>query len=242
MFFNDIIDYEVPNNYNNLSDDLKKKHNMKYLIQKIFELSVYENLQHVLILEKIYYNNELIGCIFKDLKCPDGNIIVVFRGTYTLNQLKKEIKFKSSIFKEGYSHSGVLEIYEKAKIKNMVLKYLNINTKLIIGGYSLGGTLSTLLGIDLYSIIPNESFSIYLFATPKIYTGNFLYKIKNVYNIQNTSDIIINIYMTALPFLNKINYDNLGDLYLFTENTSCYYNNHSIFTYFNNINNLKKIL
>jgi hypothetical protein len=215
---------------------MNEKTKMKFSLRNILDLNVNGLLYN---LEPIYkfidyvtLNGYKIGCIIDD---GYKTIWTFLLGTKRIDQVKKELDFKyiSLNYKNKTikCHKGIYEMYKNSDLSKKIRKYTSLlpNRKLIISGYSIGGCLALLEGINF-----NNKVQIYTFGSP-IFSKGIVNK--NIRNIQNTLDIVPNIF-NILSLTGK-HYEPAGKIYSFSYDAGCYKLNHSLITYFNYVDSLR---
>lgn len=211
----------------NLTTERKSK--MKYIIEQIYYLSANNKLQNSI--KELYFKNKIIGSIAILKSVQDIPVVfVILRGTYTIEQIKNEVKFKEVKYKNGMCHNGILEVYRECGLKDTINAIMTSNNdyELIVGGYSLGGALGCLLSLDIEHF--SERTEYFFFGTPKICNINITSQ-NRIFNIQNTNDIISNYNIFPLFLLTKFSSD-IGKVFRFTNKQKNYFINHSLKTYY----------
>lgn len=228
-------EYDVILNKRFTNTELNSLENrIKFSIRVILDLAINKdhinNLENEFIIKDfIYSNGDEMGVILEN--SVTNKIWILFRGTYKSWQLKEEIKFIEESYYNGICHKGFLNIYKSLKLKDFILK--NPNKSFIVAGHSLGGALASLLSIDLH--LAGRTYETYIFGSPRICSGNITSLNLNIYNIQNVNDVIPNAYLYLFPFIKKITFDNFGKSYYYDSEEGCSLKNHSLISYYNNI-------
>lgn len=159
--------------------------------------------------------------------------VIIFKGTYTKNEVKEETKISQIKYKNGYCHKGFVYIYKNLNI-DFIISLLNKNRFVYIAGHSLGAVLATFLSLDLDDM--GFNYQTYIFGSPKICNSDLTQRRLNLYNFQNTSDLISNIFISLNIFTGE-NREHFNNIILFTDNYNCIINNHSLTTYYKWIKN-----
>lgn len=213
---------------------------MIYLIHLVYSDIKPKN---IIPLQKIEYDNTLFGYILLDK--INNNIYIVFRGTIDINDALYDIKTHQIKYDEygGKVEKGFFCLYKK--IRNQI----NINNEqynnIIITGHSLGGAIALLCGSEL--IKRGKKVDIYTYGCPHVFDNIAMQEINKklqntgsrIFRIQNSCDIIPNFPLPITISFTRYIYVPIGKLYEFTDNRLSYYNNHSIITYNDNINNIE---
>jgi hypothetical protein len=186
----------------------------------------------------------------EDPQLPIGIIInrniVVFRGTKTYNDLKKDITFEQVNIDGLYMvHKGFYELYRS--IKDDILKNLDFSQDIYVVGHSLGCGLSILLTYDL--VYKNINVNTLLVAPPKVGNQDFAdYIDKNkknrVVSIINLADLVPAFPFSYMVYEEKsYQYSHCGNILSFNQLGKSISDCHSVYTYFTflyNIQNSKK--
>lgn len=197
------------------------------------------------LLDKVYnyQENPVFGIITKDKL---NTIWIAFRGTDNIVefiedamfwQKEDQIELVTSKNISVKCHAGFLKVYKKFReqIINTVQGYQNI----VITGYSLGGAIAILLGLDL-SLFKNVV--VYTFASPMVGDKAFselVDKSVRVYRYINSCDVVHNLPSAVSPnflFPNfPFMYQQCGTPIMFTDNWLSVINNHYISVFTKNV-------
>jgi predicted lipase len=229
----------------------------KFAVELISRLIVYKNEEITLppeieLLKKVYNydENPVFGIVAKD---KSDTVWIAFRGTDNIIELIEDAMYRQKTFigdqtqllnmRRGMNpnakcHSGFLSIYQRFReeIKEVINNYTNI----VISGYSLGGAVATIAGLDIaYNL--GKSAVVYTFASPMVGNKEFAEQVDStvsVYRHINTCDIVHNLPNSVSPnFLcpsHPIMYQHCGIPIVFTDNWFSIANNHYITVYKNN--------
>jgi predicted lipase len=173
-------------------------------------------------------------------------LVLVFTATYNDELVVVDLDFREKDVTQigNYipgirAHGGFWTLYQSIQqnLLDLLNKYYNNDTQLIITGLSLGGAMSTICALDLWnrkldSEIKNMVH--YSFASPRVFNviGSWYYDYLNMnsYRIQNDSDVI-----TDLPFSLMIvsedplvveDFEHVNTKICYNLNLGSYYNNH----------------
>jgi hypothetical protein len=164
-------------------------------------------------------------------------MILCFTSTYTnslflvdVNYLHQDLTNINNTCKGFKIHGGFLSFYQgfRDKMFDLINKYHNDKTKLFISGFSLGGAISTLAALDLYSYNGIH----YSFASPRIFNiigANHFDSLKiPSYRIYNDSDIVPSLPFPIMLSSSLIIQDfmHIGKSIPFNDNIGDYYDNH----------------
>lgn len=123
-------------------------------------------------------------------------------------------------------HKGIYNSYRAVRplLLQILSRYLNTNTQLVITGHSLGGGLSQICTLDLAYYAPIH----YSFAAPLIFNRvgyeAFSKFVRYSYRIANLSDLVV---LCPLPVMsNKNAFYHVGQLIYFQRNYGVYLSNH----------------
>ena len=131
-------------------------------------------------------------------------IFFVFRGTDdTITDIKNNLKFWKTYYKDFKVHCGFLNVYNKLKSQLEVdIAYAKTSQKHIVYcGHSLGGAIATLLCID---ILPN---TLITFGCPRVATGkHFIEYMAQISNKRyvNKGDIISGLPQCFLGYTHHV--------------------------------------
>lgn len=201
---------------------------------------------------------------------PDA-IWIIFRGTQTPSEWKQDLEFKqendffdstkpnsfeqvvldfsiSDDNKKPNVHKGFIDSY--MNFRKLLLDTLTkINpkkqTKIIIGGHSLGAAVSTIIGADIKNMGYNTA--VYNFASPRVGDQNFCEFINNInlplFRIVNNSDIVPTMPAPVTPnftdYKNPYQYVHCGKQFSFTNNWLSVLNNHLMPVYITGLIEMK---
>lgn len=199
----------------------------------------------IILKENIFYCNKVLCSVYED---KNNNIWIIIRGTASHDEIKNDMEISQKKYSTDVKynkikcHTGFLKIYNN--IKPELMKILNNKKKInniYCYGHSLGGSVISLLSLDLYDFLKNKSESLIIFTSGAPRTCNVEFKnliekreIK-LYHLENSSDFMLHISLPLIIYGNKIyNYEYSGKRVIFTDNNNCVAINHSITTYFNN--------
>lgn len=173
----------------------------------------------------------------------DMNICVLaFTGTYNrmltysdmaYNQMEPKTIYN---YCNGmYAHGGFLSLYRGIQIQllDLLNKYINGKTQILITGFSMGGATSTLASLDLYkrklengTILDNIRF--YSFASPRVLNnvGAKYYNSLDIptYRLVNDSDVVTAVPGPIMPITQD--FTHVGDGITFNDNMLNLYDNH----------------
>ena len=187
----------------------------------------------------------------------EKELVIVMRGTDTFIEWLKDFEFllSESLIKNcnGKIEHGFSDLYTSLKtinnteilLKDKISLYIENGTAttITVCGHSLGGALSTLVGLDISlntsGIVP----SIYTFASPKVGNSDFVNlfnkTISNSYRIVNDNDLIPEVPLKLL------NYRHVDSNFVLTSKQNNTKDNvvanHHITTYIELISELLKI-
>lgn len=201
---------------------------------------------------------------------PDA-IWIIFRGTQTPSEWKQDLDFnqennffdstKPKSFEQVTLDFGVSDDNKNPNVhKGFVDAYMNFRkllldtltkinpkkeTKIIIGGYSLGAAVSTIVGADLKNM--GYSSAIYNFASPRVGDQNFCDFINDInlplFRIVNNSDIVPTMPAPVTPnftdYKNPYQYVHCGKQFSFTHNWLSVLNNHLMPVYMTGLIEMK---
>lgn len=180
----------------------------------------------------IDFKDPIIGIVF--LCTLTNTLYILFRGTLTFGEWKKDFEFNqsklcclnSNNFFKGYNpnilvHKGFLNVFTsiESSLNDCLLisqKGFNVN-KVIISGHSLGGALASLTSfyIATHQIYKTLEIQCFTFGKPRV--GNIEYSdkintIKNLdfYRIENENDTV-----TQLPLASTPNFENPTKPFIF---------------------------
>ena len=194
----------------------------------------------------------LFGVIFSN----DDIAYIAFRGTNwydnksCINNLSFLQKFLSNSNKNNqtkiYSnsnniqagiHSGFLKVYDIFR-DELLDKIGEINPKqIIVAGYSLGGAIATICGLELK--VSGYNVVVYNFSSPCVGDDVFCDLVTQsdlpLYRIMNTCDIAQSFPISVIPNFNypkkPFIYTHCGKAIYFTDNRKSLYKNHSMNVY-----------
>lgn len=239
QYKNQNIDFGIFSNYTALYclDLIHKVYDITKNSSKDF-LPKYFSLLNIL----TYNDNQTIGLILRN----DNKIWIVFRGTFSLYDLLRDIKTQQITFREPpfKIHKGVYEIYNQ--ISKDVLDTLKRHYKkddiIILTGHSLGGALCIPLIYDLS--VNNYISYAYTFGSPKVINLELMKKLDKIFKgklfrVINSEDIApdcpLSITIHTFNPHNPYFYVHYGHIIIFTDNRMSYFENHSIYTYMDNM-------
>lgn len=221
----DITSIKYPTDFNN---NYFNREVFKYLIKLLYTFNNDSDSNAVFIK---YNNKKIIKCVFDE----NEYMWIMARGTATYNELEQDIKIYPTSIEDYKCHTGFYNIYIKIKDELLALLDYSIPKKIFCLGHSLGGGLVTLAAMDLFHRY-KDIVSIYIIGTPRTCNeryNDFIIE-KPLYNVINLSDIYVNIIPSIVPFYNYM-YSHIGKLYVFDKNMYNIIDNHSIVTYYENI-------
>lgn len=184
------------------------------------------------------------GEIFGFIAESDDHVVVVFRGTSTVNNVSSyldipQVKYPF-VKNSGKTHRGITRIYSAARsIILTALMRLSPEKKLLVTGHSLGACLATLFALDAAVNTPFNNPILYTFASlpfgNKQFVRKFYKEVKNSIRIINVYDTVTN-HLTPLLFRKEplMNMPVGGELRLNFENCSVRLN-HKIICYFHQL-------
>jgi predicted lipase len=214
---------------------------LKYLIYKLYTFNeAYNDAQDNSQTYYIKYKTiNIVKIIFKN------NIAwVLFRGTQTEDEYEQDLKFNQvDVINDFKCHNGFYNIYIDIQEEfTNILQKLNPNYIFCIG-HSLGGGILTIASFFLYENYKNNV-QIYVIGTPRCCDNKLNKYLKEYYfyKINNLSDIYIEAVPAIIPFYNISYEHNTNKLFYFNDNKGDISDNHSLNTYFYNINNLNEII
>ncbi len=183
------------------------------------------------LIKHILYKNTTIGLV---LQTSDA-IWVIFRGTQTVAEWRKDLLIQQVDYLNGKVHKGFLDVYLALNLVSF-LNTISTST-LYIFGHSLGGALSLLLLSDPNLIIQQKA--CYLFGTPRIGNNEFGQNLigKSVFRIVNRADIVNDLPPTVSPnFIGNPNdvflyQHNETSIIFFENNQGSFIQNHALKTY-----------
>ena len=192
-------------------------------------------------------------------KTSNKTIWIMFRGTDNVKEWFNNFKISQTSYNEYDEdrtnlpsfmqedkdnikiHKGFLKIYSYCSKK--ILDYLEPfkdEYNIILSGHSLGAAISTIFNIELN--FKGYKTVCYLYGSPRIGNEKFCKKSKNIYRIENTTDIVPTIPTSVSPnFLQPSKpffYFHCGNLFSFSLNLKSLHDNHSIQAYNVYIKNL----
>lgn len=208
-------------------------------IPSFFENTVlmYDNCPSYLIAESIpnsYLNKPAsLGNVLYDTRY---NILyLVFRSTSNvclaatdLSYYQVELTDILNYIPGVKGHGGIYSAYQSIRLKliNAFKLYLNRHPKIVITGYSLGGGISQLCGLDLSYYNPIQ----YSFGSPMIFNQNgasvFDKFVKSAFRIANISDLVTISPLPVMP--NKDAFCHVGQFIYFQRNFGDSILNHSL--------------
>jgi len=137
-------------------------------------------------------------------------VTIVFRGSKELGDWMTNLRFKDeNFYNRGYVHQGFRHasnlflkmVREKGELNSYIPDILENNTKIVLAGHSLGGTMATLIGCHLLEKgVEKENLEVYTFGTPPIGDKNFcnyyqdklhLHRLVNEHDIVSRIDILV---------------------------------------------------
>jgi hypothetical protein len=166
----------------------------------------------------------------------DLNIMVIaFTATYDdllvaldIDYVQKDPTTVGNYVSGMKMHGGFWDLYSdiQSTLHDLITKYTNSTTQILITGLSLGGATSTICALDLYNKTRNLVH--YSFASPRLFNifGAQYYNSLSIpsYRIQNFSDIIPCV---PLPIMEESeDFLHVNSLNYFDTNLGTYYNNH----------------
>jgi hypothetical protein len=201
--------------------------------------------------------------IFSVVWYSNDIIWVAFRGSWNLTEWINNSKIQQISYDHGTSefknlpsfmennhdimlHKGFVTIYNQLKegIISSINELGGKNKHICVTGYSLGGAVANILGLDLHTM--GYDTQIYSFGSPRIGNCEFSDTVARSglqhYRIVNTEDIIPQMPLPVSPnFLNHSKpyfYTHNGIERKFTNCNKSNFANHATRTYVNNINNV----
>jgi hypothetical protein len=245
-------DIEMPDNIDNITFDKKIALFCADLIARI-ELLYYDKngVDELVIptgmelLTELHYNGTTIGYVVKQVveqknnDLPINTVCVVLRGTATASEWQKDFDYvqTENAIGDGSTvlncHKGFLDIY--SEFKNELHETLEKNEikwdTVLITGHSLGGSLATLITLDLYKKYNTRT---YVFGSPRV-CDIIPEDIRYMWRVNNTSDIVPNIPLPVMPNVknheNPYRYTHGGTSVEFTNNRSSLTNSHLLPVY-----------
>jgi hypothetical protein len=211
-----------------------------YLINFVYENKIpkyFKSIQNIKDAQ-----NKTIGSIL--LLESTNNVFITFRGTANvrdcINDLKtRQVQLKDS---EGKVEKGFYSIYKS--FRDDLLKFPFHKYNIILCGHSLGGSLALLTALDL---MDKNSITVYTYGCPHVFdpvaAKDFIELQKRhhsrVFRIQNSCDIVsffpLPVSFHAWNTQKLYYYVPVGHLYEFTDNRFSFAENHSIYTYIDNV-------
>ena len=198
----------------------------------------------------LFNKDELIGTILED----KDRIAIVFRGTLSIYDIFVDLKqsligiqdLDATINKNVKIHLGFYNYIKRilntilSKIDVLVIK--NNTNHIFISGHSLGAALATIITYIISKRYPLIHIYNYDFASPRIGNQNFVDDYNSQKNITNLS--IMNLFdsIPNLPSLDK-NFEHIQCLgkvdgkIIFNSNGHSSEENHSVFRYYDHIDN-----
>lgn len=231
----------------------------KFSSDMIARLIVNKNNNHInlppelTLLSRVYNFKErpVFGIIAKDVH---GTLWIAFRGTDNIIEFIEDALYwqttKSIPWTHPWTndeeqqkilvHAGFNLVYNKFKHDIFDTVSTDSFSNIIVTGYSLGGAVATLLGLDL-KLKFNKSVSVYTFASPMVGNKDFAELVDKtipVYRYINTCDIVHTLPNSVSPnFINPnkpFMYQHSGTPISFTDNWSSLSMNHYISVYSKN--------
>ncbi|AAC97828.1 ORF MSV048 putative lipase, similar to Rhizopus niveus lipase GB:D12680 [Melanoplus sanguinipes entomopoxvirus] len=189
----------------------------------------------------LYFGNKKIGKMILD---NNNYLWFVIRGTLTYNEFEYDLKISQVNINETIKcHQGFYEIYSNIKSDMIdIISYISPK-KIFCLGHSLGGGILTIASYDLFKLFNKNNICIFIVGTPRVCNENLSNYVNEFkfFNIQNISDIYVNIIPAILPFYHNVSYDKSGEIILFNHNTNNVILNHTLEIYLLNIHNYKKL-
>jgi len=134
------------------------------------------------------------------------SITIIFRGSNELEDWITNLRAQDeNFYNRGYVHQGFYHAsnlflktaYQEERLNQYIRDILSNNTKVILAGHSLGGTMATLIGCHLLEQgINRENIEVYTFGTPPIGDQNFCnyYQDKlKLYRLVNENDVVAHL-------------------------------------------------
>lgn len=198
-------------------------------------------------IKTLYYHDKIIGFVGLD---PNGTYWVVFRGTSTSKEWRKDFQFMQDdiilkkgmetqrVFQELSCHQGFLDVYEDLQEDiRSALAHVE-GARVVATGHSLGSSLATLTCLDLQS---KYQVSGYVFGGPRVCQEVPTDTMIAFFRINNTCDPIKDMPMSVMwnienaeePFY----YEHGGQEITFTDNRLSLTNNHLMPVYIQAIEN-----
>ena len=204
------------------------------------ELNMYDDKK--ILFGVIFTNNDVAYIAFRgtnwyDNKSCINNLSFLQKFLTDSNKNKQTKIYSNSNNIQAGIHSGFLKVYNIFR-DEILDKIEEINPKqIIIGGYSLGGAIATICGLELK--ISGYNVVVYNFSCPCIGDDVFCELVTQnnlpLYRIINTCDIAQFFPVSVIPNFNypkkPFIYTHCGEAVYFTDNWKSLYNNHCMKVY-----------
>jgi predicted lipase len=147
-------------------------------------------------------NNKYSFQAYYEIK--DKTIFISFRGTDTLEDMKWNLIFKTSVIPYGNKNTKIkvhglwLEQYQS--IRSIIHDLIKMHTieKAVLTGHSLGGALSIICAVDIQYNFFND-IEVYGFGTPRVgnrdFNLSYLKRVPKTYLFRHKNDFI-----TSIPY------------------------------------------
>jgi len=133
-------------------------------------------------------------------------VTIVFRGSKELGDWMTNFRAKDeNFYGRGFVHQGFRHasnlflkmVREKGELSSYIPDILENNTKIVLAGHSLGGTMATLIGCHLLEQgVKKENLEVYTFGTPPIGDKNFCdyYQDRlHLHRLVNENDVVAHL-------------------------------------------------
>ena len=179
--------------------------------------------------------------VFKDVET--NKLFIIFRGTLSIEDIISDLNNTQTVFHDNlYVHSGFLTVYMKMQTDLMGLLKTLSPSSVMITGHSLGGALAMILTADILAKTDWKPI-VYTFGCPRVGDGNFVQYLHSkkleCYRVINYEDVVPQFPLpVTLRMLNPRKpffFEHYGTVIAFSQNLKSLSNNHSIFTYYQNL-------
>jgi len=133
-------------------------------------------------------------------------VTIVFRGSKELGDWMTNLRARDeNFYNRGYVHQGfrhasnlfLKTVRQRGELSQHLPEILENNTKIILTGHSLGGTMATLIGCHLLERgVRKENLEVYTFGTPPIGDEKFCdyYQDKlHLHRLVNENDVVVHL-------------------------------------------------